>query len=126
MTYVQLLLSIVAIPHWFLHQLDIKVHFYNVILKRKCIQSNHLSLLLRQNHLLCFVGCTSHFMVLNSLLELDMIHSKTSKRCIYLILYVDDIVIIDSNQQGIFQLKYLSNQFQTKDLGKSVIFWSLR
>jgi hypothetical protein len=24
MTYVQLLLSIVAIPHWFLHQLDIK------------------------------------------------------------------------------------------------------
>ncbi|XP_058766312.1 uncharacterized mitochondrial protein AtMg00810-like [Vicia villosa] len=39
--------------------------------------------------------------------------------CVYLIVYVDDIVIPGSDQQGILQLKqHLSNQFQTKDLGK--------
>ena len=39
--------------------------------------------------------------------------------CVYLIVYVDDIVITGSDEPGILQLKqHLSNQFQTKDLGK--------
>jgi hypothetical protein len=57
-----------------------------------------------------------------------MIHSEadhsvfyrhSAQRCIYLIVYVDDVVLTGNYQYGILQLKqYLSNQFQTKDLGK--------
>ena len=45
-------------------------------------------------------------------------HHTSSGQCIYLIVYVDDIVITDSDQDGIHKLKqYLLNHFQTKDLG---------
>ena len=43
--------------------------------------------------------------------------------CIYLIVYVDDIVIIGSDQDGIQKLKqHLFSHFQTKDLGKLKCF----
>jgi len=43
--------------------------------------------------------------------------------CIYLIVYVDDIFIIGSDEQGIHKLKqHLSTQFQTKDIGKPLFF----
>ena len=39
-------------------------------------------------------------------------------RCIYLVVYVDDIVIIGNDQDGITDLKqHLCKHFQTKDLG---------
>ncbi|KAJ8763747.1 hypothetical protein K2173_003529 [Erythroxylum novogranatense] len=42
----------------------------------------------------------------------------SSKQCIYLIVYMDDIVITGSDQGGIEQLKtHLFRHFQTKDLG---------
>ena len=45
-------------------------------------------------------------------------HHTSSGQCIYLIIYVDDIVITDSDQDDIQKLKqYLLNHFQTKDLG---------
>ena len=45
-------------------------------------------------------------------------HSSTGK-CVYLIVYVDDIVITGTDQDGIQKLKqHLFNHFQTKDLGK--------
>ena len=45
-------------------------------------------------------------------------HSSTGK-CIYLIVYVDDIVITGTDQDGIQKLKqHLFSHFQTKDLGK--------
>ncbi|XP_058765320.1 uncharacterized mitochondrial protein AtMg00810-like [Vicia villosa] len=60
--------------------------------------------------------------------QFSMVHSEadhfvfyrhSAQGCIYLIVYVDDIVITGSDHQGIIQLKqHLSNQFQTKDLGK--------
>jgi hypothetical protein len=55
--------------------LTLKMHLYLVILKRKDIWSNHLDLLLRGSHLLWFVGYTSLFMVLNSILELGLADS---------------------------------------------------
>nr|CAN66416.1 hypothetical protein VITISV_044133 [Vitis vinifera] len=46
-------------------------------------------------------------------------HHNSSSQCIYLVVYVDDIVITSSDQEGIQRLKqHLFNHFQTKDLGK--------
>ena len=46
-------------------------------------------------------------------------HHTSSRQCIYLIVYVDDIVITGNDQDGIQTLKqHLFNHFQTKDLGK--------
>ena len=50
-------------------------------------------------------------------------HHTSSRRCIYLFVYVDDIVITSSDQEGIQKLKqHLFNHFQTKDLGKLKYF----
>ena len=49
-------------------------------------------------------------------------HSSTGK-CIYFIVYADDIVITDSDQDGIQKHKqHLFSHFQTKDLGKLKYF----
>ena len=49
-------------------------------------------------------------------------HSSTGK-CIYLIVYVDDIVITGSDQDGIQKLKqHIFSHFQTKDLRKLKYF----
>ena len=49
-------------------------------------------------------------------------HSSTGK-CIYLIVYVDDIVVTGSDQDGIQKLKqHIFSHFQTKDLGKLKYF----
>ncbi|RVW40634.1 Retrovirus-related Pol polyprotein from transposon RE1 [Vitis vinifera] len=53
-------------------------------------------------------------------------HHNFSSQCIYLVVYVDDIVITGSDQEGIQRLKqHLFNHFQTKDLGKLKYFLGL-
>ena len=50
-------------------------------------------------------------------------HHTSSGQCIYLIVYVDDIVITGSDQEGIQKLKqHLFSHFQTKDWGKLKYF----
>ena len=50
-------------------------------------------------------------------------HHTSSGQCIYLIVYVDDIVITSSDQDGIRKLKqHLFRHFQTTDLGKLKFF----
>ena len=50
-------------------------------------------------------------------------HHTSSGQCIYLIVYVDDIVITGSDQDVISKLRqHLFNHFQTKDLGKLKYF----
>ena len=50
-------------------------------------------------------------------------HHTSLGECIYLIVYVDNIIITGSNQDGIRKLKqHLFNHFQTKNLGKLKYF----
>ena len=49
-------------------------------------------------------------------------HHTSSGHCMYLIVYVDDIVITGNDQDGIQRLKHLFSHFQTKDLGKLKYF----
>ena len=50
-------------------------------------------------------------------------HHNSSGQCIYLVVYVDDIVITDSDQDGIQKLKqHLFIHFQTKELRKLKYF----
>ena len=50
-------------------------------------------------------------------------HHNSSRQCIYLVVYVDNIVITGSDQDGIQKLKqHLFTNFQTKDLGKLKYF----
>ena len=53
-------------------------------------------------------------------------YHTSSGQCIYLIAYVDDIVIIGSDQDSIWKLKqHFFNHFQTKDLGKLKYFMGI-
>ena len=53
-------------------------------------------------------------------------HHMSSRQCIYLIVYVDGIVITDNDQDGIRRLKeHLFSHFQTKDLGKLKYFMGI-
>ena len=48
---------------------------------------------------------------------------SSSGRCIYLVVYVDDIVITGNDQDGITDLKqHLFKHFRTKDLGRLKYF----
>ena len=50
-------------------------------------------------------------------------HHTSTGQCIYLIVYVDDIVITSSNQDGIQKFKqHFFSHFQSKDLGKLKYF----
>ena len=54
-------------------------------------------------------------------------HHMSSRQCIYLIIYLDDIVITGNDQDGIQRMKqHLFSHFQTKDLGKLKYFVGIR
>ncbi|XP_073224955.1 uncharacterized protein [Cicer arietinum] len=66
-----------------------------------------------------FNSVVQEFDLIRSEVDHSVFYRHSVQLCIYLIVYVDDIVITGSDQQRILQLKqHLSNQFQTKDLGR--------
>ena len=71
-----------------------------------------------------FSSVVQEFDVLRSTADHSVFyHHNSSGRCIYLVVYVDDIVITVNDQDGIQKLKqHLFTHFQTKDLGKLKYF----
>ena len=54
-------------------------------------------------------------------------HHTSMGHCIYLVVYVDDIVIIGNDQDGIQKLKqHLFSHFQTQEVGKLKYFQGIK
>jgi len=57
----------------------------------------------------------------------SVFYRHSSAGCVYLIMYVDDIVLTGSDNHDISQMKqHLCDHFRTKDLGKLRYSWVLR
>ncbi|RVW98062.1 Retrovirus-related Pol polyprotein from transposon RE1 [Vitis vinifera] len=108
-----LFLSIVAMCHWPLYQLDIKNFFL-------------LGELLNEVYMEQPPVVQEFGMIRSEADHSVFYHHNSSSQCIYLVVYMDDIVIIGNDQEGIQRLKqHLFNHFQTKDLGKLKYFLGL-
>nr|CAN78392.1 hypothetical protein VITISV_034679 [Vitis vinifera] len=135
-----LLLSVAVMHSWPLYQLDIKNAFLHGDLAEEVYMEQPPGFVAqRESGLVCRLRCSlyglkqspqawfNHFS--SVVQEFAMYRSTTDHsvfchhnslgQCIYLVVYVDDILITGSDQNGIQNLKqHLFTYFQTKDLGK--------
>lgn len=140
MPSVRLFLSMAAMRAWPLHQLDIKNAFLHGDLieevymeqppgfvaqgeSRGFVCKLHKSLYGLKQSPRAWFSRFSHVIQQFGMIRSDKDHSvfykhSSSGQCIYLLVYVDDIIITGNDHDGIKRLKYhLFQHFQTKDLG---------
>ncbi|RVW82205.1 Retrovirus-related Pol polyprotein from transposon RE2 [Vitis vinifera] len=144
---VRLFLSMAAMCHWPLYQLDIKNAFlHGELLEEVYMEQPPGFVAQREFGLVCklrrslyglkqspraWFGCFSSVVQEFGMLRSEANHSvfyhhNSPSQCIYLVVYMDDIVITGSDQEGIQRLKqHLFNHFQTKDLSKLKYFLGL-
>ncbi|RDX85859.1 putative helicase CHR10, partial [Mucuna pruriens] len=138
-TTIRLLLAMVVIRHWPLHQLDIKNAFLHGDLDEEIYTEQPPGFVAwGESGLVCKL-CRSLFGLKQSprawfgkfsqvvqnfgMTRSEADHSvfychSSSGKCVYLVVYVDDIVITGNDDIKIFQLKqYLFSHFQIEDLG---------
>ena len=136
---VRLFLSLAAIHHWSLHQLDIKNAFLHGDLEEEIYMEQPPGFVAQgETNLVCklrkslyglkqsprawfgrFSTVVRDFGMQQSEADHSIFYHSSTSGCIYLIVYVDDIVITGNDHRGINKLKHhLSLHFQTKDLGK--------
>ena len=141
---VRLLLSMAAMRSWPIFQLDIKnVFLYGDLVEEVYMEQPPGFVAQWESGLVCKL-CRSLYGLKRSprtwfnrfssvVQEFGMIqcaadhsgfyHHLSTGQCIYLIVYVGDIIITGSDQDGIQKLKqHLFSHFQTKDLGKLKYF----
>ncbi|RVX11393.1 Retrovirus-related Pol polyprotein from transposon RE1 [Vitis vinifera] len=109
----RLLLSMAVMCSWPLYQLDIKNAFLHGDLVEEVYMKQPPGFVAQgESGLVCSTADHSVFY-----------HHNSLEQCIYLVVYVNDIVITGSDQDGIQKLKqHLFTHFQTKDLGKLKYF----
>ena len=142
--FVRLLLSIAAMQSWPLYQLDIKNAFLHGDLAEEgylkqppgFVAQGEYGLVCKLHRSLYglkqsprawfgrFSFVVQEFGMTRSTVDHSVFYHHTSSgQCIYLIVYVDDIVIKDNDQDGIQRLKqHLFSHIQIKDLEKLEYF----
>jgi len=140
MVSIRLFKAMAALQQWPLYQLDVKNSFLNGDLQEE-IYMEQLPSFVAQGESSALVCClhkslyglkqsprawfgkfskvVQQFCMTRSEADHSVFYRHSSVGCIYLVVYVDDIVITGSDQHGILQVKqHLCQYFQTKDLGK--------
>nr|KYP45441.1 Retrovirus-related Pol polyprotein from transposon TNT 1-94 [Cajanus cajan] len=130
MTSVRLFLAMAAIRHWPLHQLDIKNAFLNGELQEEVYMNQPPGFIASgETHLVCrlrrslyglkqspraWFGRFSSALIEFGMTRCEADHSvfflhSSSRICIYLVVYVDDIIITGDDSDGICRLKVTSD-----------------
>ncbi|KAJ9547159.1 LOW QUALITY PROTEIN: hypothetical protein OSB04_019702 [Centaurea solstitialis] len=139
MTSIRLLLSVAVMQDWPRYQLDIKNSFLHGDLQEEVYMEQPPGFVAQGESGLVyklrksfyglkqsprawfgrFNAVVKEFGMCQSIANHSVFYRLSGIRCTYLIVYVDDIIIIGNDHDGIKHLKaHLFKHFQTKDMGK--------
>ncbi|KAJ9538575.1 hypothetical protein OSB04_031308 [Centaurea solstitialis] len=115
---IRMFISLATTYGWVLHQLDVKNAFLHGDLHEKVYMKQPPGFVAQgESGRVCKLLVTE-FGLRRSAYDHSVFFASSSSGCILSVVYVDDIMIIGSDDTGIMKLKdFLASQFQTKDLG---------